>query len=93
MAPPPSLCRPNSARPADCCLDPQAHARYGQHHRYADRPLNGVVTDHGYDYGGDNKYVADGPSRAPCTAGLAHSSLLLAVRQAQSLARGLACVK
>jgi hypothetical protein len=80
--------RRGRARPADRCLYPQARAHYGQHDRYADPPSNGVVIDQGYDYGDDNKYVADDPCRAPCTAGLAHSSLLRQFGRLKSLTTG-----
>ena len=49
------------ARPTDCRLYSQAHANYGQHDRYTDGPLNGVVIEQGNDYGGDSKYVAHSP--------------------------------
>jgi hypothetical protein len=60
------------------CLDPQAHADYGQHDRYTDRPLNGVVTDHGYDDRGNNEDVCHDSCRAPCEAGLLHPNLPVA---------------
>jgi hypothetical protein len=77
---------------ADRCLYPQSNAHYGQHDRYAYRPLSGVVIDQGYDYGGDNKYAADDLCRAPWAAGLAHSSLLRQFGRLKILARGLRSV-
>jgi hypothetical protein len=65
------------------CLDPQTHAHYGKHDRYTDGPLNGVVTDHGYEDRGDNKDVGHDPCRAPCKARLLHPDLPLAGWQAQ----------
>jgi hypothetical protein len=60
------------------CLDPQAHADYGQHDRYTDSPFKGVVTEHGYDNRGNNKDVGHDSCRAPCEAVLLHPDLPMA---------------